>query len=139
MLCTWHACEKLWLHISSTLQILKNTTKAWEKRCTTGSKRRVVHLKCIDFPKKRAPETIRKQQVNKNHQQSQHWKEVPPEAMVDRKAGQQGHCKGDLQQWHLKSQRHLQRRRAAAMQPVYAHCSVCAHISSMLLEIMLLQ
>ena len=32
VLCTWHACAKLRLHTSSTLQILKNTTKALGKQ-----------------------------------------------------------------------------------------------------------
>lgn len=32
LLCTWHACAKLRLHTSSTLQILKNNTKALGKQ-----------------------------------------------------------------------------------------------------------
>ena len=69
--------------------------RRWENRCATGSRRRVVHLKPVDFLKKRAPKTVGKQQANKNHQQTgnqqpQHQKEVPPGDVVDGEEGQQG-------------------------------------------------
>ena len=49
-----------------------------------------------DFLKKRVPETIRKQQVNENHQekgnqQPQHRKGLPLEDMVNEGAGHLGH------------------------------------------------
>ena len=50
MLCTWHACAKLQLHTSSTLQILKNTTKALGKQM-----RYWVKKTCSAFETRRLP------------------------------------------------------------------------------------
>jgi len=50
VLCTWHACAKLRLHTSSTLQILKNTTKALGKQM-----RYWVKKTCSAFETRRLP------------------------------------------------------------------------------------
>jgi hypothetical protein len=51
MLCTWHACAKLRLHTSSTLQILKNTTKALGKQIRYWVKKTCSAFETRELPK----------------------------------------------------------------------------------------
>jgi len=51
MLCTWHACAKLRLHTSSTLQILKNTTKALGKQIRYWVKKTCSAFETRGLPK----------------------------------------------------------------------------------------
>ena len=50
-LCTWHACAKLRLHTSSTLQILKNTTKALGKQIRYWVKKTCSAFETRELPK----------------------------------------------------------------------------------------
>ncbi len=50
-LCTWHACAKLRVHTSSTLQILKNTTKALGKQIRYWVKKTCSAFETRELPK----------------------------------------------------------------------------------------
>jgi len=51
LLCTWHACAKLRLHTSSTLQKLKNTTKALGKQIRYWVKKTCSAFETRNLPK----------------------------------------------------------------------------------------
>jgi hypothetical protein len=51
LLCTWHACAKLRLQTSSTLQILKNTTKALGKQICFWVKKTCSAFETRELPK----------------------------------------------------------------------------------------
>jgi hypothetical protein len=51
LLCSWHACAKLRLHTSSTLQILKNTTKALGKQIRYWVKKTCSAFETRELPK----------------------------------------------------------------------------------------
>ena len=51
MLCTWHACAKLRLHMSSTFEILKNTPKALGKQMCYWVKKTCGAFKTRRLPK----------------------------------------------------------------------------------------
>lgn len=104
MLCTWHACEKLQLHTSSTLQILKNTTKALGKQMCYWVKKT-----CSVFETYRLP----KEESAQDHQKAaSKWKSSVKESTTS--ALERGTTPGGHGQWRGRLAGPLKGRSAAA-------------------------
>lgn len=66
VLCVWHACAKIRLHTSSTLQILKNTTKALGKQMHYWVKKTCSAFETCRLPKEESAQEHQKAASKQN-------------------------------------------------------------------------